>query len=109
MLLPAHVDSRPWNDSAYEPLWSEAEALGMPLGFNAGTGRSQSFNDVARAVIAWHGKGKIKYIPFPDKLKGSYQSFTEASVDKLRAAGYDKPFHTVEQGVKKYLDWLHRK
>lgn len=77
--------------------------------FNAGTGRSQSFNDVANAVIAWHGKGKVRYIPFPDNLKGRYQSFTEADLGKLRAAGYDQPFHTVEQGVKKYLDWLHGK
>jgi ADP-L-glycero-D-manno-heptose 6-epimerase len=77
--------------------------------FNCGTGRSQSFNDVARAVIAWHGKGRIRYIPFPDALKGRYQSFTEADLEKLRAAGYDKPFLTVEQGVKKYLDWLHGK
>jgi len=77
--------------------------------FNAGTGRSQSFNDVAKAVIAWHGKGKIRYIPFPDNLKGRYQSFTEANLGKLRAAGYDKPFLTVEQGVARYLDWLHGK
>ncbi|MGH6961791.1 MAG: NAD-dependent epimerase/dehydratase family protein, partial [Dongiaceae bacterium] len=77
--------------------------------FNAGTGRSQSFNDVANAVIAWHGKGRIRYIPFPENLAGRYQSFTEASLTRLRAAGYDKPFLTVEQGVKKYLDWLHGK
>jgi ADP-L-glycero-D-manno-heptose 6-epimerase len=75
--------------------------------FNAGTGRSQSFNDVARAVIEWHGKGRIRYIPFPEKLAGRYQSFTEANLSKLRAAGYDRPFLSVEQGVKKYLDWLH--
>jgi ADP-L-glycero-D-manno-heptose 6-epimerase len=77
--------------------------------FNAGTGRAQSFNDMAKAVVAWHGKGKIKYIPFPDTLKGRYQSFTQADLTRLRAAGYDKPFQTVEQGVKKYLDWLHGK
>jgi ADP-L-glycero-D-manno-heptose 6-epimerase len=77
--------------------------------FNAGTGKSQSFNDVAKAVIAWHGKGKIKYVPFPENLVGRYQSFTEANLTKLRAAGYDKPFQTVEQGVKNYLDWLHGK
>jgi ADP-L-glycero-D-manno-heptose 6-epimerase len=77
--------------------------------FNCGTGKSQAFNDVANAVIAWHGKGKIKYVPFPENLIGRYQSFTEANLTKLRAAGYDKPFNTVEQGVKKYLDWLHRK
>ncbi len=74
--------------------------------FNLGCGRSQSFNDVANAVIAWHGKGKITYIPFPDHLKGSYQSFTEADMSQLRSAGYKAPFRTVEEGVKAYLDHL---
>jgi len=74
--------------------------------FNLGSGRSQSFNDVANAVIAWHGRGKIRYIPFPDHLKGSYQSFTEADMSRLRAAGYEAPFCTVEEGVKAYLDYL---
>lgn len=76
--------------------------------FNLGTGKAQAFNDVANAVIDWHGKGEIKYIPFPEHLKGAYQSYTEANIDKLRAAGYDKPFATVEQGTKQYLDWLNR-
>ena len=77
--------------------------------FNLGTGRSQEFNDVANAVIAWHGKGEIEYIPFPDHLKGRYQSFTEADMSNVRAAGYDQPFLTVEQGTKAYLDWLNAK
>ncbi len=76
--------------------------------FNCGTGRAQPFNDIARAVIAWHGKGKLKYVPFPENLVGRYQSYTQADQAKLRAAGYDHPFLTVEQGVKKYLDWLHQ-
>jgi ADP-L-glycero-D-manno-heptose 6-epimerase len=75
--------------------------------FNCGTGRSQSFNDVARAVIAWHDKGRIQYIPFPDTLKGRYQSFTEADLAQLRAAGCDVRFKSVEEGVKAYLDALH--
>ncbi len=74
--------------------------------FNLGSGRSQSFNDVANAVIAWHGRGKITYIPFPDHLRDSYQSFTEADMDRLRAAGYEAPFRTVEEGVNEYLDFL---
>jgi len=74
--------------------------------FNVGTGKSQSFNDVAKAVIAWHNKGHIEYIPFPEHLKGRYQSFTEADVTRLRAAGYTKPFKTVEEGVKLYLDCI---
>ncbi|MEH6814659.1 MAG: ADP-glyceromanno-heptose 6-epimerase, partial [Motiliproteus sp.] len=76
--------------------------------FNLGTGRSQSFNDVGNAVIAHHGKGEIEYIPFPDHLKGAYQSFTQADMGKLRAAGYDAPFKTVEEGVSDYLNWLNR-
>ncbi len=76
--------------------------------FNVGTGRSQSFNDVARAVVAWHGRGALEYIPFPEQLRGRYQSFTEADIGALRAAGYPQEFKTVEQGVKHYLDWLNR-
>ncbi len=74
--------------------------------FNAGTGRAQSFNDVARAVTAWHGKGKIRYIPFPDHLKGAYQSYTQADLTQLRDAGCDVEFRPVEEGVKDYLDQL---
>jgi ADP-L-glycero-D-manno-heptose 6-epimerase len=74
--------------------------------YNCGTGRAQTFNDVARAVIAWHGRGEIRYIPFPENLKGRYQSYTEADLTRLRKAGYRGRFLTVEQGVKRYLDWL---
>lgn len=74
--------------------------------FNVGTGKAQSFKDVANAVIDFHQTGEIKYIPFPDHLKGSYQSFTEADMHKLRAAGYDAPFKTVQEGVALYLKAL---
>lgn len=74
--------------------------------FNVGTGNSQSFKDVANAVIQFHGKGELQYIPFPDHLKGRYQSFTEANISRLRDAGYDKAFQTVESGVLDYLDRL---
>ena len=75
--------------------------------FNLGTGRAQSFNDMANAVIGWHGRGAIEYIPFPESLKGAYQSFTQADLALLRKAGYEKPFLSVEQGVRSYLDWLN--
>ncbi len=77
------------------------EASGI---FNCGSGKAQSFNDVANAVIDWHGKGKIRYIPFPDHLKGAYQSFTQADLTQLRAIGCDVAFRGVEAGVKCYLD-----
>ena len=76
--------------------------------FNVGTGRAQSFNDVADAVLAWHDRGEKRYIAFPEHLKGAYQSFTQADLTQLRAAGYEAPFATVEEGVKDYLDWLNR-
>ena len=74
--------------------------------FNLGTGRARTFNDMARAVIDWHGRGHIEYIPFPEKLQGSYQSYTQADLSGLRAAGYDAKFIDVEEGVKRYLDSL---
>ena len=74
--------------------------------FNCGTGRCQTFNDVANAVINYHQTGQIEYIPFPDHLKGAYQSYTQADISKLRNAGYSEPFKTVEQGVPVYMDWL---
>lgn len=89
--------------------WENPDKSGI---FNLGTGRCQSFNDVADAVIDWHqqrgGEANKTYMPFPDHLKGAYQSFTEADISALRAAGYDQPFASVEDGVAAYLDWLNQ-
>jgi ADP-L-glycero-D-manno-heptose 6-epimerase len=74
--------------------------------FNVGTGASASFNDVARAIIAGMHKGAIRYIPFPPELAASYQSFTQADISALRAAGYTAPFEDVRAGIASYLDAL---
>jgi ADP-L-glycero-D-manno-heptose 6-epimerase len=74
--------------------------------FNVGSGGSRSFNDVARAVIAWHGRGELEYIPFPEALAGAYQAYTEADLTGLRAAGYGSEFLGLEEGVLRYLEWL---
>lgn len=58
-------------------------------------------------MIDFYGKGKIEYIDFPDELKGRYQSYTRADISRLREVGYDKEFHTVAQGVTRYLEWLN--
>jgi ADP-L-glycero-D-manno-heptose 6-epimerase len=76
--------------------------------FNLGTGRSQTFNDVARAVIAYHGRGQIEYIPFPEQLQARYQSFTEADMTRLVQAGLKHRFKMVEEGVPLYLDALNK-
>lgn len=117
--------------------------------FNLGTGRAQTFNEVAQAVIntieeakattsskstasakaSKTGKAgaatkagaqkagvnkksvaelvreeKIRYIPFPDALKGKYQSHTQADLTRLRAAGYKQKFLTVQEGVSRYVN-----
>ena len=89
--------------------------------FNVGTGRAQTFNEVAMATVnalrANEGeaaldleqmlaKGLIEYVPFPPGLQEKYQSFTEADLARLRAAGYKAPFLTVEEGVGRYVGWL---
>jgi ADP-L-glycero-D-manno-heptose 6-epimerase len=87
--------------------------------FNCGTGRAQAFNDVAAAVIntlrgtqasaqELASQGLITYVPFPDKLVGKYQSFTQADLSRLRAAGLPGDFMTVEQGVAAYVAELSK-
>jgi len=75
--------------------------------FNLGTGRSQPFNDVAKAVLDYHQRGELSYIPFPDHLVGHYQSFTEADLGALRQVGCDHQFKSVDEGVKSYMQWLN--
>ena len=83
--------------------------------FNLGTGRAQTFNEVAQAVINTIEKSsksvaellkekKIEYIPFPEALKGKYQSHTQADLSRLRAAGYKDEFLTVQEGVARYVN-----
>jgi ADP-L-glycero-D-manno-heptose 6-epimerase len=74
--------------------------------FNCGTGRAEPFRAVAGAVIGATGKGQIEYIDFPDHLKGRYQSFTQADMTRLRAAGYNGAFRDVATGTKEYVEWL---
>ncbi|MGV7962377.1 ADP-glyceromanno-heptose 6-epimerase [Photorhabdus tasmaniensis] len=78
--------------------------------YNCGTGRSESFQAVADAVVEFHQDKSpaVEYINFPEHLKGRYQSFTQADLTKLRAAGYDRPFKTVAEGVTEYMHWLNQ-
>ena len=74
--------------------------------FNAGTGRARSFNAIAEALIKHLGGGRIEYIPFPAELKGKYQSFTQADLTGLRAAGYTRPMTELEEGIRLTLEEL---
>lgn len=72
--------------------------------YNVGTGQSRSFNDIAKAVIDWHGRGEIEYIPMPGDLGPAYQAFTEAELSNIREAGYAEDFIQIEDGVRRTLD-----
>jgi ADP-L-glycero-D-manno-heptose 6-epimerase len=89
--------------------------------FNLGTGQAQSFNDVAVATIntlrtaeskpvlslvEMQQQGLISYIPFPEQLRGKYQSYTQADIGALRNIGYTEKFLTVEQGVARYVEQM---
>jgi ADP-L-glycero-D-manno-heptose 6-epimerase len=103
-----HVD-----DAVSVNLWllEKREISGI---FNCGTGRAQTFNDVAAAVInSVNGsdfsidelvqKNFIEYIPFPPQLVGKYQSYTQADLSRLREAGYPGAFQGVAEGVAAYV------
>ena len=83
--------------------WEHPEISGI---FNCGTGEAKSFNRFMQAVIDYNGSGNLRYIPFPEVLKGKYQSFTEADTTKLMAAGYDKGFTKLEDAVAEYCELL---
>jgi ADP-L-glycero-D-manno-heptose 6-epimerase len=87
--------------------------------FNVGTGKAESFNDVARATInairrsrgekplsldELRAAGAIEYVPFPPQLVGKYQSYTQADMGALRKAGYKTAFLGVEEGVGRYVE-----
>ncbi|MEN6568227.1 MAG: ADP-glyceromanno-heptose 6-epimerase [Veillonellales bacterium] len=77
--------------------------------FNCGTGKARSFNDVANSIIKAKNHGKIEYIPFPESLKGKYQSFTQADTTKLcTAGGYDGGFMNLETAVADYCRYLDK-
>jgi ADP-L-glycero-D-manno-heptose 6-epimerase len=71
---------------------------------NCGTGRARTWLDLATAAFAAMGRDPdIKFIDMPASLRGKYQYFTQAEDTKLRAAGYDKPFTSLEDGVRDYI------
>jgi len=72
--------------------------------YNLGTGEARSFKDLATATFAaLNRKPNIEYVDTPEAIRDKYQYFTEAKMDRLRAAGYDKPFTSLEDGVMDYV------
>jgi ADP-L-glycero-D-manno-heptose 6-epimerase len=72
--------------------------------YNLGTGQARAFLDLANATFdAMNKPSDIEFIDIPSDIRNTYQYFTEANMSKLREAGYDKPFHTLEEGVHDYV------
>ena len=82
-----------------------AMQTGAPSGiYNLGTGKARSFNDLAFAVMTSMGQQpNIEFIDMPEDLRGRYQYFTEANMQKLAQLGYQQPFHSLEEGVNDYV------
>ena len=93
-----HVD-----DCVAATLWllENPEVSGL---FNIGSGRARSFLDLTRAVFAALGEPeRIEFVDMPAELRGRYQYFTEAPIDRLRAAGVSAQTTPLEEGVRRYV------
>ncbi len=72
--------------------------------YNLGTGKARSFYDLAANTFTAQGlEPNIEFVDMPEDIRDKYQYFTEANMAKLRAAGYDKPFSSLEEGVQDYV------
>jgi ADP-L-glycero-D-manno-heptose 6-epimerase len=75
--------------------------------YNLGTGKARPFYDLARAVFhTLEVPENIIFIDTPEAIRGQYQYFTEATMEKLRGQGYDKPFTSLEDGIRQYVQAL---
>lgn len=72
--------------------------------YNAGTGQARSFLDLAKAVYVAAGQEpKITFRDMPENLRNQYQYYTQSSMEKLKHAGYEKPFTPLEEGIRLYV------
>ena len=72
--------------------------------YNVGTGHARSFHDLATATFRAMGREvRIEFVDTPLDIRDKYQYFTEADMGKLHHAGYNEPFHTLEEGVTDYV------
>ncbi|HED65271.1 MAG TPA: ADP-glyceromanno-heptose 6-epimerase [Planctomycetes bacterium] len=74
--------------------------------FNCGTGRARSFAELADEVVKHYDGASVRRVPFPEELRGRYQAYTQADLTRLRQAGYEREFHSLEDGVASYVKTL---
>jgi ADP-L-glycero-D-manno-heptose 6-epimerase len=109
---PAYQDGRQLRDFVYVKdcvatvawLLENQKVTGL---FNVGSGAARSFLDLVGAVAAVVGRSpKVRFVDTPAELRDKYQYFTQADISKLRAAGFDQPFHSLEDGVQDVVQSL---
>ena len=106
---PDYMDGRQLRDFIYVKdviavsQWL-AEHLPTSGIFNLGTGKARSFEDLVLATFsALDMEPDIRFVDMPEDIRSRYQYFTEAEMDKLKTAGYDAPFHSLEEGIADYV------
>ncbi len=106
---PVYADGEQMRDFVYvkdcvDIMWWFLQTPAANGIFNIGTGTARTWVDLVTAVFsAMQLPATIDFIPLPEHLIGKYQNFTEATIGRLRAAGYDAPMHSLEQGVADYV------
>ena len=107
---PAYADGEQLRDFVWVgdcvdvALWALKDQSAASGLYNVGSGVARSFYDKARIMFAELGVDpKIEFIDLPANLKGKYQYYTCASLDKLRAAGYNQSMTSLENGLRKYV------
>lgn len=106
---PHYKDGEQKRDFVYvkdccEILWWLLQSPSVHGIYNIGSGRARSWNDLLKAVFESIDKAyNIHYIDMPSSIRGQYQYFTEAPIEKLRAAGYSRALCTLEEGVRDYI------
>lgn len=97
------------NDCISINIWAMKNKIKYPTILNIGSGKSHTFNFIAKEFIKLFKRGKIKYIEFPNKLKKGYQSKTKANLSNLRSLGYKKKFINLQDGIKFFFEQNDKK
>jgi len=93
-----------WSGDVVDVLLWLLDSPGVNGLFNLGTGSARTYLDMAHAVCDAAGvERRVEFIDMPERLRGQYQSYTQAPMERLRAAGYTTPFTTLEDGVSRYI------
>lgn len=106
---PEYADGEQMRDFIYVRdivricVWLMVQNPGSGL-YNAGTGKARTFKDLVKAIFKiLHKPENITYIDTPEDIRDKYQYFTEADMSRFLQSGYDRPFCSIEEGIREYV------